>query len=91
MMNFPHQAMLEYRGTVTHGTMATFSVTAMALTTAPPTRSCNWQWSTLGFPVVETLQGADGRKGRNRLEASGTISLGTANGLPVELLEFSLE
>ena len=50
-----------------------FMLTARAMSSAPPTRSCSWKWRT-EFGVY-----------------SGFVSITTADGLPVELMDFSIE
>ncbi len=49
------------------------TVTAMAPTTAPEPRQCNWAWNTSTY-----IQ-------------SGSFSIRTADGLPVELMDFFIE
>ncbi len=55
------------------GATATFTLSAMAMTSSPSTRSCTWSWGTLIFFTF------------------GTVSINTADGLPVELMGFSVE
>ena len=55
-------------------TSITFTVTAMALTTATTgDRRCTWNWSTGAARVP------------------GTFSIQSSNGLPVELMDFTIE
>ncbi len=57
----------------------TFMLIARAMTTAATPRTCNWTWKSLsGFGTVSTV-------------ASGSFAITNADGLPVELMEFSVE
>jgi len=75
---------------IEYGPSPMFMLTAMAATSAPGTRRCVWQWNSF-YAGPDRVQALGGRKTRSRIEGTGQIRLDSASGLPVELMEFSLE
>lgn len=65
--------------TTATGPSVMFNLMASALTTAPASRQCVWGWNS-SYPAISGKQAL-----------SGTITINAASGLPVELMEFSLE
>ncbi len=57
---------------------ATFTLSARAMTSSPTSRSCSWRWrSSSGMRLLGG--------------SSGTVTITTADGLPVELMDFSID
>lgn len=75
-----------------NNTVTTFQLSASANTMSPTSRLCQWQWNSSSYVFLNTPQAGNGGKNRSVIQAtSGNVSIGPADGLPVELMEFSIE
>jgi len=69
---------------------ATFTLSAMAATAGTAFRECNWQWYSNGSISV-AVEAGSAMKTRSRIQATmGTVVIDNSDGLPVELMEFSV-